>query len=190
MGTMRASKKGIELSVNFIVMVILGLVLFAMGLYLLSQAINVGKEMTDVIDDQHKKEIESLLMQGEKVTIPFDRVNLHVGEHNVFGLGILNEIDGAPMTFTVTLSPGVAVDSLGKTIPGPLTNKVALPFTSKDYTIRHNDQEIISLPVKILKGAPRGTYTVHVKVECDPDCGGTPPVTQYDTTKIIYLDVI
>jgi hypothetical protein len=175
-------KKAIELSINFLVMLILSLLVFSAGVTVLYRVIVNAQGMAGDLSDWMRKEIEQQLIQGKKVAVPFSAMRIDAGDHDTGGLGIRNDV-GREQTFYVKASCDLAV--------GP--NKVAicddefsLPCDRFDSWLHHEEsirllsgeQRLISLLFTVPKEAEKGTYTYYISVCMDIDC-----VTEYDTVK-------
>jgi len=84
-------KKGFELQVTFLVVMIISIVIFISGLYLMRQFFTATTTFQAQIDADTQREIERRLSEsGEKVSLPINRKSFKVGEGQAFGLGILN----------------------------------------------------------------------------------------------------
>lgn len=84
-------KRGFELQVTFLVVMIISIVIFISGLYLVRQFFTATSTFQAQIDADTQHEIERRLSEsGEKVSLPINRKAFKVGEGQAFGLGILN----------------------------------------------------------------------------------------------------
>ena len=88
----RHGKRGFELSITFIVTLIICVVIFASSIYFIGKfwgwSIIFGKEL----DASIQKEIEDLLASGQTVALVPSTVELSPGEHQVIGIGISNTL--------------------------------------------------------------------------------------------------
>ena len=85
------SKKGIELQTTFLVVIIISIVIFGSGLYLMKKFFTYTSQFQEQIDENTGKEIERRLSEsGEKVSIPINLKTFSIGDTKVFGLGVLN----------------------------------------------------------------------------------------------------
>src|SRR3989344_2686140 len=104
------SRKGMELSVNFLVMTILSIAVFSMGVVFVNKIFRAADEKAVAFDAQTKAELARLLERGEKVALPFYRATARGGETHSFGVGILNvnladEIFKVNVKFTKSFFP-------------------------------------------------------------------------------------
>jgi hypothetical protein len=153
-------KKAIELSMNFLVVIIIGIIVFAGSLALVKKFFFYANKYQDQIDKDTQAEIEKLLENGERVAIPIDKKSGKIGDGLVFGLGIYNVLrsgdqfnvsvrfkrayDIGDNSFFIDTSTdangGDYIDSNWHFFKDPLT-----------YKIENN--EYLLIPIKILIGA-------------------------------------
>ena len=87
------NKKGaIELTLGFLIFIILGIIVFVGMLSLAGKFFAKTGEIQANLDAQTDAQIENLLETGEKVIIPVTRKVGRKGDVVVFGLGIRNEL--------------------------------------------------------------------------------------------------
>jgi len=147
------NKRAMELSINFIVMLILAIALFGFGLRFLGTFFSGGMKMQKALDDQTKRNIEALLSSGERVAIPLDNKEILRGENEIIGIGILNVMSQNPSDEFNILIECAGTNCL-KTPPIPTyLNKV---------TIQNNKQEMVKVLFNVGKKTPPGTYIFNV----------------------------
>ena len=83
-------KAAIELSVNFLVMLIITLVIFGSSMVMVKKFFGGATDIKRVYDERTEQEIERLLDDGSRVAIPFDKKKIPNGEFETFGMGVLN----------------------------------------------------------------------------------------------------
>jgi len=106
-------KKGMELSLTVLILIILSIIIFIGGMSLLWKFFQGAESIKGGIDMQTKNQIESLLREGnELVAIPVNTQTAAVGKELAYGLGIRNiqETQG----FTVKLNFAGVFDQQGK----------------------------------------------------------------------------
>jgi hypothetical protein len=91
---MLSNKRGIELSINFIVMLILAIAVFAGGLVFASKFFGHAEKMRDNLDAQTEKQIEKLLDSGSPVVIPISNKEIFRNKFDTFGIGVLAKFNG------------------------------------------------------------------------------------------------
>src|SRR3989338_3003294 len=83
------NKKGMELSVNFLVIIIISLVLFGMSLYFINQFRQVGAGYEASLDSYAVEQLRSLSRDKSFGLYPAE-VKLGVGGSEVIGVGVTN----------------------------------------------------------------------------------------------------
>jgi hypothetical protein len=97
------SKKAMELSINFIVMLIIAMALFSFGIWFAYKFFGGAEQMRTDLDSQTQTQIENLLMSGnDRVVIPYNSKTLDKSNSAIFGVGILNVV-GDQETFRIEI---------------------------------------------------------------------------------------
>lgn len=197
------NKRAIELSVNFLVMLILALVVFAGGLTVVKKFFGAAEQKREELDSETEQEIERLLMDGSKVGIPISKKEIRMGEDEIFGLGIYN-VKGAPKDFTVTVTFSTGIDENNQEFPGITASSTyinenwifgAFSSSGKVYRIENNRYEAVPILIKAYpnigtnKFTEKGTYIFDVKVEVDIDNDGSPDELYDGYIHKIYVQV-
>lgn len=183
------NKKGLELSINFIVMLIIVMVVFGFGITFIGKFFTGAQTLKENLDVNTQKRIESLLNTGEQIAIPINSKELGVGGSSVFGVGILN-ILGETKDFTINIDCTTALGKAGSQVDisscqPPKENG----WTFKNEvteSIKNNEQKVVSLLFQVPKGTEPGTYifTITVKYEDENNVEKT-----YDVPRKIYMKV-
>jgi hypothetical protein len=174
-------RAAIQLSVNFVIILIIAIIVFSMGLRFAYNIFGIAEEMRENLDRETEAQIEAMLDTGQKVGIPINRAKIQIGDSKVFGLGLLNR-ECSSGVFTVEMTFSKAVDQSGNLISSPDTT--GWIFAVRDYNIDEGDKRKIPLPVSV-KSNPRperGTYAFTVEVQCNS--------VQYGPIQKIYVEVI
>ncbi len=104
------NRRGMELSINFLVTLILAITIFGFGIYLVRQFFGFAEEAQQKIDIQTQEEIERRLLDaGEKAAIPLNKARVKRAQVHTFGLGILNSYKTS-RTFSVSVKFTKAFD--------------------------------------------------------------------------------
>lgn len=196
-------KKGLELSLTVIVLIILSIIIFIGGITLVWRFFAGAEEIKGGIEMQTKQQIESLLRQGnELVAIPINTKNVPVGSEATFGLGIRNILE--TQGFFVRLDFAGLYDQKGKEVQTGYDqdyieqNWLGGFKEQGPIMIKRNSFEIV--PVRIRTAStispgqptPRGTIAVfNVCVFSGTYVTGTPcelnaPV--YDKIKQVFIE--
>jgi hypothetical protein len=108
-------KKGMELSINFIVILILSLVIFAGGIYFTNKFFRLANDYKGEIDKDTEEQIQNLLADGSKVAIPMEKKVVRRGTYAMFALGV-NNIQRTTQVFHVNMTFSSAYAANGSEI--------------------------------------------------------------------------
>ena len=187
---LRRNKKGMELSINFIVILIMSIVMFAGGLALINKFFKTAEEQKASIDSDTEAQIEQLLADGSRVAIPINRKQTKIGKSEVFGVGIYNilegETDNLNFEVRVDFTKFVDVDNKVDEEPDDYVGYIDTNWIFSDVetvTIAQNKRKIVAVPVVVkskwddTKKTQPGTYIFNVHVcpqawVTDGDCDG------------------
>jgi hypothetical protein len=185
------NKKAIELSVNFLVIIIISLGILGMAILFFNKMMTGANSIQTSYDKQTEQELEALLISGKKVAIPFTRKEVVSGGSVVFGLGILSVNPGLT-EYTIKVECSKYIKEDGSTVDGCPT---AVPAVYPE-TREINNNEHVKLPIAIAtkKDTAVGTYIYDVCVcDCDGCCDDCPSSTiselYDDTAHKLYLRV-
>ena len=178
----RHLKKGIELSLNFLVTIIIALVILGFGIRF---AYNLGSEatqMSDLTTEQLDKKIAELLCDSsEMVCIGVDKKTIQKGKYDVFGIKIVNIQDGR--NFMLSVTP-VGYTKNNEPITDVGLDKIQLKH-NENFFIERNGQKEIGLGVEVAKNANSGTYILDVVMKTESN--GV--LVQYAGLHKIYVEV-
>lgn len=168
-------KATFQLSVSFIVIMIISIAIFASSVYMVKRFFTQAEIIKMTYDDRAEQEIERLLDDGSRIAIPFDQKRIPNGEFETFGIGVLNVLNTDPSNdFRIDIKFKKAFDRKNIQI---CTSGCGPPNTwlqttggqggssgvSITKTIRNNDQEKFLLGVGV-KDALKGTYIFDMNV--------------------------
>lgn len=158
------NKRGIALTVNFIVILIIAIVVLGFGIFFARSLFTGAEDIRENLDEQTRIEIEQLLNDGSRVAIPFTQQETSKNKPAYFGIGILNILPGEQQfTIRVEHGPGYRIDK--SEICDPCTNMMGvLPSVEITYTIEPNKQQKHLLAIMPNDRAERGTYVFNVRV--------------------------
>ena len=169
------SKKGsIELSVSFMVKLIIAIVVFGFGLTIIGNIMSTAEsgELTSQIDQQMEDQIRMLMDTGDRIVIFPEEHRLSINTPATYALGILNVLDlpSPAVLFSVDIqchsyvSPGgdysENCDYANQWILGPA-----------DERILNNAEATLGIAIRPGSDAEFGTYVYNVKVNYDHDSG-------------------
>lgn len=92
-------KKGFQLSINMIVVIILGLALLGIGFSIFFNAYNQTVDIKERVDSQTQEQLNNLLDTGEAIVIPINSKEGKRGDFVDFDLGIVNEFKDTKQFF-------------------------------------------------------------------------------------------
>lgn len=180
------NKKAIELSVNFIVMIILAVVVLGFGIKfatgLFAKSVDISKD----IDIRTQKEIELLLRDGSRFAIPFATQEIGKNDVAYFGVGILNALSSNQhFVINVEFGPGVNEENGVICDEDPLNSNpscsthLSTLFLGLAFPVEPNayaTQQVVVQPKEV---AEKGTYALNVY--CCYNMVGSTPSTNCQT---------
>jgi hypothetical protein len=194
------TKKGIELSINFIVMLILAIVGFVMGLMFIPQLFKASTDMYQQLDSQSKDILMNQAMEGRVAIYP-ENFQTKVGSGRVVGLGIYNV--GNTQNFTVGIKYVSGTETDGTDIPPSLITMTEWAMVDSlvvdwypykvhpTIEVKRNDRDIESIFFKAPAGALRGKYTFAILVRKDAlNNGWTATDENYAGSKLVTITVV
>jgi hypothetical protein len=192
----RMNKKGMELPINFLVMLILGLVMFGAAITIVYKIYFSTNDLQKQLDSQTKKQIESELRKGsgEKVMFGLTTKEIKRGDNDVFGIGIRND-KAAETDFYVTVSCTYAYKPDGVT---PICSPTGLACSGvcgtwgtgplDKITILPKEVKVDGIYVIVPKTAEYGTYYFDVQT-CTGNWCDQSGSEKYDLTRKLIVKV-
>ena len=111
MGHTKMNKKAtLQLSMNFIVILVLAMLMFGVGMKFVTSIFLKADAMKESLDERTESQIMQTLDPGTPVSLPLNRYELERKETKTIGLGVLNEL-GSEATFYVEVYCDAAIDS-------------------------------------------------------------------------------
>ncbi|MBD3249584.1 hypothetical protein GF336_06075 [Candidatus Woesearchaeota archaeon] len=154
------NKKAIQLSVNFLVVVILSIVMLGMGVWLLTQFFDFGVDIEQQISEKEEEAIEAALQQGELISIPIYTKTTQREELVLFGYGIYNVEDKSK--FRIQAVSGI--DESGTQVS---SIDDWLRYDKETFILDKNEQKKDSIAVIPSETAARETYVFTFEVKRD-----------------------
>ena len=154
-------KKAIELSINFLIVIILSIVMLTLGIALITNFFTTTEEVRQELDTQTIAELSSLLEQGQLSAIAFNRQKIPAGESGIFVLGILNaNTENTFFRVEIVFSGAYTGDNQQINIE----NAENWLLYSNNITLGPQEKGSIPINVKVPEGIQKGTYIYTVKV--------------------------
>lgn len=200
-------KRGFELSINFLIVVILSIALLFMGVIFFNKILKGATDIKESYDQRTEEELEALMLQGERVAIPFVKKETRKGGKVIFGLGIYNTKDDATSynfrvdiqcsTAFVGTEPKNYCDSYFS--GGDNIIYYTKDPNTDDITIKNNERHKMPIAITFPTNAEVATYVFNVCVchgetesdpgDCDNTCKDTFPTNLYDSVHKMYVTV-
>ncbi len=175
------NKKAFELSINFIVLLILSIVIFGFGIKFVYDLMHQAGEIRDITEDEINAQLENILCDSsERICIGTSTREIRPNKMGVFTVGILNTGDESEFYVDVEESASEGILQIEEKY-WMLKNKV---------TIKPNEQKKVGIGVRVPGGTDKGTYVLNVYVcrdesfSCEKDS-----TKRYGTTQKLYVVV-
>ena len=179
------NKKAIELSLNFIIIIIMSIVVFGFGIKFIYELASKANTLHDLTLDDLDKRIGSLVCDGsERACIGIDKKTIKRNKYGVFGLGIINLLD--KQDFVIEVSPTSPAGY--KKNNEPLSSSLTIVPTLSIITIDRNAEKNIGIGIEAPASAESGTYIFNVNIYIS----NPPPALgrqKYVATQKIYVEV-
>jgi len=179
-------KKGIELSLNFLVTVVIALMIFIFGVRFIYNITSEATQLQGMTFDELEKKIGELSCDtGDRVCISVETKKIPKRKWDTFGIRIFNILEDTQFKINIVKAspPGYTVNNV------PIqTNDIILKYR-EDTFINRNDGENIAVGAEVPKNTTSGKYIFNVKIEyLDPDpADGT--YKPYGIVHKLYVDV-
>lgn len=167
------NKRGIELSVNFIVTLILAIVVFGFGIYIVNKIYGTAADIEQQLDQDTEKQILQVLTDtNQPFTIPINRFELSGGGHKVVGVGISTygvDISSSTSWHICVAASGTDKDDVS------FSGVAGWTFPDTKLTVQSNEHRVQGLVFTVPRDAVKGvTYIFNVIVgtdsSADPSC--------------------
>ena len=163
-------KKGMELSINMIVVIILGIAMLATGIALFGNIIQKGQETTLVVDQKTEELILNQFFDNSQIYIPKSAIDVKNDAEQI--LFAVQNIYSEQQDFWIDIT------SVGNAIEN---NKIA--YLPGPYNLGSKGKSVYTSIVDT-KGLGKGQYGIAIKVFTDAS-----KTQQYGSTKIVYLNI-
>ncbi len=170
-------KKGIELSINFVVIIVLSVVMLGFGLTLLYKSVGSAWQRVESIGGCDDSAVNDLLGSQRIAICPSTIEKAHRSKTYAAYIGV-KSTGTARMCFKVTLRAESGVDPQGQEIPTAYmtNNRVIFTFEKDDenFLLQPNERKIMPVIAKIPSDTRPGTYYVGMNAcSCPPTSSGT-----------------
>ncbi|MBI3051098.1 hypothetical protein HYY74_01435 [Candidatus Woesearchaeota archaeon] len=160
-------KKGIELSINFVVIIVLSVVMLGFGLTLLYKSVGSAWQSVESIGGCDDSAVNDLLGSQRIAICPSTIEKAHRSKAYTAYVGVKNT-GTAAMDFKVALRAESGVDPQGQKIPDSYmaNNRVIFTFEKDDnnFPLQPNERKIMPVIAKIPSNTKPGTYYIGMNV--------------------------
>ncbi|MBI1969649.1 hypothetical protein HYS48_03050 [Candidatus Woesearchaeota archaeon] len=173
------SKKGVELSINFLVTFIFGIILFAFGVIFATRLFQQAGDISRMSQEQLDKSVEELTCtKDQEVCLSASTKALQRGQDHVFGVNVVNTYKDAT-NFRIMVSNPKAFDREGKPIfdnldpllpDGNSETMLGILPTEKEFSLEPNLQEQTGILIQALSTNPKGRFIIDIFAEYHNTC--------------------
>jgi len=160
-------KKGIEIGINFLVVIIISLVVFITGLVFAFNFFGKAQTYQNQVDQNTRREIENTIInQGNRVAAYPTQIELFAGKDETIGLGVFSIGFTASTDFTLDVSCDKFIktdQSEGDYLATSACPKIQILYAPKTVAINPNGDNVYAIYIKNT-GAQQGTYIINGRV--------------------------
>lgn len=182
-------KKGIEVGINFLVMIIISLVIFIFGLTFAFRFFGQAEKYRAEVDQNTRREIENIIInQGNRVAAYPTTIELYPGKDETIGLGVFSIGFDGDVKFALNVScdkyiqPDQTEGDYQANYACPMIQILYAPKSPQAVTIKPNEDYVYAIYIKN-KGAAPGTYILNGRVTYTDESG----TQQYGDVQKIYV---
>ena len=155
-----------ELSINFLVVLILAIAVFGYGLYFSFTFFAKANDLKSKTNGDLEAQMEKVLCENsEKVCLGIDKKEVAKGKYVIFGAKVINVNGQGPLDFKIDVTPLYYIDVAG--MRNDNTNfPLEVVYQQQYLNIKDNDYKNIPIAVQASNSALRGaTYVYDVKIQ-------------------------
>ena len=173
-------KKALELSLAFMVVVVLSIVLFSIGVKFIYDIANETSEIDKLSKDELDKKFAQLSCESsDKVCVGIIRKIMPKGSFDTFGIKIINIEESADFIVEVKSSKAFGKQN------NEIANNINFKYNSNEIMIEKNEEKNLGIAFEVPKDAVSGTYGFGIIVKRKVDG----QFQQYDEVERIYVEV-
>lgn len=174
------SKKAIELSLNFIIILILSIIIFGFGVRFISKLSSQAIDIQEVTTAELDERIGNLVCEGsDRVCVGIDRKTIRRTKFDVFGLKIINILDSQNFDIIVSRPSPSGYTKNRQPID---TDTLVWNPKARSVFIEKNEEKNLGIGIQVPANAVSGTYIFDIKIQASD---GKP----YSATQKLYVDV-
>ena len=156
-------KAAIELSLNFLVILIISLVIFAFGIRFITTLSTKGTSLVDLSMSELDDKIGSIVCEGsDRVCVGIDKKTIKRKEFGVFGVKIINVLESDQFEISVTRPTPSGYTQNKQEIASD-----ALKWNPKQrsVTIAKNEEASFGVGIEVPPEIVSGTYIFNVEIK-------------------------
>ena len=164
-----SNKQAVELSLNFIVILIISIALFGFGVIFIRNLFSQANDLRDLTLNELDERIGELICEGsDRVCIGMDSETVKRKEYYVFGLRILNVLDS--QNFDIEVSPVedssgvIVIKKNGEETRSP-HRLLIYPQSRQGIFIKQNEEVKLGIGIQVPSNAVSGTYIFNVNIK-------------------------
>lgn len=175
------TKKGIELSVNFIVVLIISIVLFGLGVKFIRDIALQATDITKMTIEEVDRRIDNLICEGTaRVCLGTDSKIINRGKTGFFGVKIMNVLSSQNFDIIVSRPMPLGIAKNQKEIFKD--DFVWIPKDGRSVFIKQNEEKLIGIAIQVPSNAVSGTYIFDVNIQ-------TQDAKPYSQVQKFYVNV-
>lgn len=157
-------KAALELSVNFIVILIVSILILSLGLFITFSLVSRANSQADQILEKTHLELQQAANTDKEIVVVDSSQQGSAGKNSFFGIGIINRIEHNTK-FRVITNFSRAFDRNEQEINNSYSSTIQITNREIDIGELSKDQGKESfVGINIPKGSPSGTYAFNVYV--------------------------
>ncbi|MBI2656247.1 hypothetical protein HYX03_00730 [Candidatus Woesearchaeota archaeon] len=173
-------KRAIELSLNFIVILIISIVIFGFGIRFISKLSSQATELQELTISELDERIGNLICEGsDRVCVGIDRKTIKRTKFDVFGVKIINILESQNFDITVSRPTPSGYTKTKQEIP---TDSLIWNPKSRSIFIEKNEEKVLGIGIQVPANAVSGTYIFNAEIKT---ADGKP----YSLVQKLYVDV-
>lgn len=173
-------KKAVELSLNFIVILIISITIFGFGVRFISKLSSQATELQEITTSELDERIANLVCDSsDRVCVGVDRKTIKRTKFDVFGVKIVNILES--QSFDITVARPVP-SGYTKSKAEIQTDNLAWNPKSRSVFIEKNEEKNLGIGVQVPADIVSGTYIFDVKIQAADG-------KSYSNIQKLYVDV-
>ncbi len=157
-----------ELAVNTLVVIILGIIIVGGGLTLVYKIFDASKDLPNEVSQQTEQQLFNVLLSSNRrIAVLDNQQTIERKDSAVFAIAFRNELNATTTTFTVDLGDGGAptVKPSGMISDCSTTNCPFASTVEMTYSLQRYESKAFLVLVEVPRGAESGQYAFTVEVK-------------------------